>query len=288
MAVSADFRKAMDRNKEAQKRFKESKKARPGDFAAPEIDDGRYIARVSAEAGKTPNQAVPYVRIRWMIVTGEYAKTSWMTDFYLEGKNEEQTQRNWDQLSKAIQVLADISDEQMEEFENWSMADLCDVIDEIDANAPLCKVRLKNWKGEKSSGLNCIFLELVDADDVEIETSEEDEEKALRAAPQTSARAAKNGSPPRGKAPTKTEEATGDDDDASGDDTDGDGGDEPQELAKGDKVLHKPKGKRSKLECEIVSVNKAKEEYTLKEVDNPKNKHTAIAWADCEPVVSED
>jgi hypothetical protein len=258
MAVSKEFAKTMGRNKENLNRFNKSKGARPNDFGPPDIEDGLYIARVTAEAGKTPNKGVPYVRFRWMVLEGEFAKTAYWEDYYLEGADEDRVQKSWDGLSKAIQVLSGLQDEDMDNFEKWTIADLCEVLDEIDSEAPKCKIRVRNWTSDKTgkSGVSCYFVSLVD------------------------------------EQPSDSKKASDDDDGSSEDDSQSDsdddgsdnGDDDPQtddsqdvEIEKDDIVLYKPRGSREEIECKVTSSNKAKQECSLKEVDGTKI-YSNVAW----------
>lgn len=276
MAASKEFRKAMEASKNATKRFKKAKDARPGgDFSAPDIEDGRYEVRVTAEADKSPNKNIPFVRINWMVLNGDYAKTKFNAMYWLEGDDEERVQKDWDNLSKAIQVLLGMDEEDMEGFEQWSMSDLCDVVDEIDEKAPLALIRIKNWKSEKSSGINTYFLELLDEADVTIEVDdeaegepEEEEEEKPAASGRTKTRTRPKKEEVKEEEPEQEEE-------------------EEVVISKDDYVEYKPPRSRKAIECQVVSSNKTKEECTLVAVEDESKKFTAVKWDDVVLLVEE-
>lgn len=316
MAVSAEFRKSLARSKDAKARLTAAKKARPGgDFNAPDLPKGSYIVRVTAEAGQTSKNTL-YARLNWMIMKGEHAKTSFYRDYYLEGDNAELTQKNWDGLSKNVQVLAGIGEEDLENFESWSTDDLCDVLDKIDSEAPIVRATLSPWQsknGNRNMDLWCNALiediaaeELdVDPDDLEEEEEESEEEEAEGEAEEATlealGEAADEGDEDALAKLTELAEAAGIDPDEyeswadlaaalpeeEEEEEEEEEAEEEVVISKDDKVFFKPKGKRTAVECKVLSANKAKEEATLCEVADAKKKYSNVPWADCDLVEEE-
>lgn len=317
MAVSTEFRKGLARSKDAKARLTEAKKARPGgDFNAPDLPKGTYILRVTAEAGITSKNTL-YARLNWMIMKGEHAKTSFYRDYYLEGDDAALTQKNWDALSKNVQVLAGIGEEDLENFESWSTDDLCDVLDKIDSEAPIVRAVLSPWtskSGNRNMDVWCNSLiedisaeELdVDPDDVEEEEEEADGEEATDEGDdgvidlEALGVAADDGDEDALATLTTMAEAAEIDPDeydtwaelaAALPEEEAEEEDEEEEeevvISKDDFVYYKPKGKRVAVKCKVLSANKAKEECTISEVADPKKKYSAVKWADCELVTEE-
>lgn len=256
MAVSADFRKALTKTKDAavKAKFKEAKKARPSDgFEAPDIPKGNYILRVTAEAGVS-DKGKMFVRLPWMIMKGEHAKTTHAAYYDIGSDNEDVSRIAWEGLSKAVQVLTDMGEEDLENFENWTFDDLCDVLDQIDKEAPIVRGYISPRKDNNDKRrLNTYFNELVDTETEELDVDPDELEEEAE----------------------ETEEEQEEEQEEEAE--------EEITLSKGDEVLYKPKGKRSAVVCEVVSTNKAKETATLKEVDSPSKKYTEVAWSDCTP-----
>lgn len=275
MAASSDFRKAMKKSKTAKKMLTEAKKERPGSYSCPDIEKGNYIVRVRAEAGKTPNQDTPFVRFPWTIVTGEYAGKSWSDTIYLEGDDEDRVQMSWNRLSKTIQVLCGIDEDELEDFESWGIDEICDKLDEIDEAAPYCRAGISPWESNGKSGLNIYFNELVDEADVEDETEGEEEEESEEEESEDE----------------EVEEEEGEEEEEEGDDDSEDEEEEESEeevvVSKGDFATYTPKGKKTAVDCEVLSSNKAKETCTLKEIDG-KGKWTNVAWSEVEVFEYED
>lgn len=317
MAVSAEFRKGLARSKDAKARLTAAKKARPGgDFNAPDLPKGAYILRVTAEANKTSKGNL-YARLNWMIMKGEFAKTSFYKDFFLEGDNDEMVQKNWDALSKAVQVLADIGEEELADFENWSTDDLCDVLDKIDSEAPLVRATLNPWisKSNGNRNLDVWFNSLiedvaseeldVDPDDIEGEEEEADGEEATDEGDdgvidlEALGVAADDGDEDALAKLAELAEAAGIDPDeydtwaelaAALPEEEAEEEEEEVEevvISKDDFVYYKPKGKRTAVKCKVLSSNKAKEEATIAEVADAKKKYSAVPWASCELVEEE-
>ena len=306
MPVSKDFQKKMQASKAAQKRFKAAKKARPTSNAKPDIPNGNYICRIAVEAGNTERDQTPFVSFKWTVIEGEYSKVSWRQTYYLEGEDDERTQREWDNLSRTIQVLGDFDDEAMEEFEDWDMANLIEVLENIDEAQPICKVGVKNWKGEKSEGLNAYFNELLDEADIEETQAVEEEEEPKKPARKAKSAKKKVEEEPeeeeseeeeedeeeevvapkrtRRKTPPKVEEEEEEDEEPEDEEEE----EEEVEIKKGDYVYYKAPKKKMAVECKVTSCNKTKRICNLVEEDNPANKYTAVDWSAVELVEYED
>lgn len=147
-------------------------------------------------------------------------------------------------------------------------------VDEIDEKAPLALIRIKNWKGEKSSGINTYFLELLDEADVTIEVDdeaegepEEKEEEKPAASGRTKTRTRPKATEPEPE-PEQEEE-------------------EEVVISKDDYVEYKPPRSRKAIECQVVSSNKTKEECTLVAVEDESKKFTAVKWDDVVLLVEE-
>lgn len=326
MAVSKDFAKRLAASKVAQKRLKKAAKARPSEYSIPEIENGTYICRIGVSTRIFEKTNCPIISIHWAVVEeGEYKGVHHQMDFWLEGDDEDKVQKTWDNLSRAIQVLANLDEEDMESFAEWSMSDLIGVLDEIDKAAPLCKVRIKNWKGEKSSGLNAYFNELVDS--VDAEDAEEDEEEE-----QEEKKPAKKSSKPAKKSSKKAEQEEDEDDSDDEDEEDSDDEEEEEEekpakksskkpakkakqeeeddedtedesededseddaekedefsVEKGDIVSYKPPRKKTAVDCKVLSVNVKKETVSLVQEDDKTKKYTDVSWNDIEVYAEE-
>jgi hypothetical protein len=296
MPVSAEFRKGLSKNTAAKKRFTKAKEARPGSgFDAPDVPKGQYICQVTAEAYKNGRGNLE-VALKYKIMKGEFANTQWKRRYELEGDEEraEFIDKDWEALSKSIQVLADIGEEELEDFQNWSTDDLCDILDKIEEEAPIVKAGISPWESKSGTRnlnffINSIVEDVeaeeldVDPDDVgEEEEAEEEAEEEEEKKP--TARSSRNGKKSTAK-PTATrstrkkqeeEEAEEEEEEEEAEQEEGE--EEAPEILKGNFVFYKPKGSRKTVECEVVSSNRAKEECTLKSVDDPTKKYTAVAW----------
>lgn len=158
--ASTAFEKALAKRKQTRSLMKKAREAERPDFSMPKIEDGSYIARVKGKTGVTPNKGVPFVELRWVIAEGEYKGKGWRMTYFLEGRDLEQEERTWASLGSALKTLSTRDD-----VESWEIEDLDPIIKEITEDAPLCRISLKNWKGEKSEGINCYFNEYIDETD---------------------------------------------------------------------------------------------------------------------------
>lgn len=200
-AVSAEFEKALGASKTAVKRFKEAKKAEPSSGSYyPDIPSGTTVyGRVTASADKTKD-GTPRVRFRVTVVTGEFKGKSWNRDYYLDNEN----QRGWDDLSKDMQVIAEVTQDEMEDWGDDWLGQMCGVLEEINQKAPCVRIGIKrNIAPEKTVNgkklpakefFNTYFNELMNEDDLDLD----DDAKAPVAA--------NNGSRTRGKAAAPAEE----------------------------------------------------------------------------------
>lgn len=289
MPISSDFAKRLTRNKSAKTRFKKAKEARPGEFTAPEIPNGNYVARCSVSAGNTKKDGTPFVSIKWVIVEGEHAKKSWSQDFYLEGDDEDRVQKTWDALSKAIQVLAGIDDEVMEEFESWEMEDLIEVLEEIDKEAPYCRIGIRNWKGEKSSGITAYFNALVDPDEIGKEDEDEDEEEPVVQKGRKGKSAPKQEAvDDEGDEEDDEEEVAEEPEAEEEEDEEEEEAEELVEIKKGMVVYYKPPKSKSAVECEVKRVSKVKKTCLLARTDDEDETFKDIPWDSIEVVEDEE
>lgn len=166
--ASAAFTKALLRKDNAKDLAKQVREAKAGGFTLPHIDNGKYIARVKASCGISPNKNIPFVEFKWNVVANEDGTDTPFKDkgsnssFYLEDEDQEREANNWKYLGKALKVLSSRPD-----IDNFDMQDLETIIDEINAEAPFVRVQLTKWQmknGETvtKEGYRCYFNEKVD------------------------------------------------------------------------------------------------------------------------------
>lgn len=175
MPVSKDFLKGLESTRSSVKRFNEAKKAKPSDGGGPpDIENGQYFARINIDCSKD-TKGVPVVTIRQKIVSGDYNGLSWGSKFWLAGDDDKQVQMNWDKLSRAIQVLADVDEE---DFNSWKLPQLVAVLAQIDEEPPYCSIGVKNTESNGKEYVNVYYNKLVDADDIpDMEDSDEGEDQ---------------------------------------------------------------------------------------------------------------
>lgn len=155
--ATSQFERALAKKKDAAKRLDEAKKAKPsgGNFQPPTIEDGSYIAEIGASTGVSPNANIPFIRFDWKVLEGDYEGTAFNETIFLQADDEEREQKSWDKLSRSLQVLTG------EDADSWDIGHLGDIIEDIDSAKPKCRIGLRNWKGQKSSGISVFFNELL-------------------------------------------------------------------------------------------------------------------------------
>jgi len=205
-AISAEFEKALGASKAAVKRFNESKKAQPSTgFQYPDIPSGASVyCRITASADKTKD-GTPRVRFRNTVVTGEFKGKSWYKDYYLDNDD----QQAWDRLSADMQMIAEITQDEMDDWGDDWLGQMCGVLEEINKNAPCVRVGVTRKMAAAKKGkdgkempakefFNTYYNELMNEDDLDLDDDAKD------SAPKTAAGG--NGSRTRGKAAAPAEE----------------------------------------------------------------------------------
>jgi len=171
--VSKAFAAAL---KKKAKQFKKSRKAKPGQFSIPTIDDGSYVARITMQMKMVGSDKKLQAVFKWVIARGAFKNVSYNKTIWLEDDDEERDQGNWDELSRCLQVLG-------YEMDEINVSDLLRIADEVTKEKPLIKIGLKNNESKDGSKkyLNCFFNEELDdeeeEEDEEIEDEEEEEEE---------------------------------------------------------------------------------------------------------------
>ena len=167
MPASPDFLKSLEGSKTAAARWKKAKTERPSEGGGkPDLPSGQYYVRIAIICDKTkgtkdsPSQ--PRVRIRQTIVAGEYVGNGWYNDFYLgKGKKAEDEERNWNGLSRAVQILAEVDET---EFNKWDLKRLAKELIKIDEAAPFCRIGVVNAPDKQDDQkfyLNVYYNELI-------------------------------------------------------------------------------------------------------------------------------
>lgn len=299
MPVSAEFRKGLKNNKSAKKRFDKAKEARPGSgFDAPDIPKGNYILKIIGVDAVKNGRGNLEAAIAYKIMKGEHAGTCWKQRYELEGTEEqaEFVDKAWEGLSKSIQVLLDMGEEELEGFQNWDTDDLCDILDEVHNNGSIIKAYLSPWESKSGQRNLSMYPSSIipddEIEDAELDIDPDDEEAGEEEEEQEEAKPArgKSGKKPAPKTSTRSsrkkqeeeeeEEEEEQEEEAEEEEEESEDEDAP-EILKGNFVYYKPKGSRKEVECEVMSSNRAKEECTLKNVDDPKKKYSAVPWDAC-------
>ena len=169
MAASKQFLAALAKKK---KQFTKARKAKPSAFGIPEIDNGTYVARLSASIATRGDENTIVVTFPWTVDRGAKKGTSHRVDVWLSGRTDEEEQASFDDLSRRLQVLG----YDMDEIE--LSKDLPGILEEIAKDKPLVRIGLKN--GESKTGtkyLGCYFNELLDDEDAELDEEEEEDEE---------------------------------------------------------------------------------------------------------------
>lgn len=237
--ASAAFSKALDKKKNAAKLLDKASKAEMGgDFSTPDIPADEYLARVKATAGVTPKKGVPFIEFKWTIAEGEYKGKGYRETFYLEDDNADREEKTWNRLGKTLKVLSTRDTVTFEDFD-----ELAEVVNEIDEDTPLCKIKTTRWQNKKDketeaetgiyveSGLGCFFNKRVEVvpQDEGITSAEVGEEQMAEIG-----------------------------------------------FKKDDAVIYDGE------EYVVVTSSARHETCTIKSVDDPNNRHKDISWADLE------
>lgn len=298
-AVSAEFEKALGASKTAVKRFKESKKAQPSSGPRyPDIPSGSSVyCRITASADKTKD-GTPRVRFRNTVVTGEFKGKSWYKDYYLDNENQDP----WDRLSADMQVIAEVSQDEMDEWGDDWLGQMCAVLEEINEKAPCVRVGIVRKTAPAKKGkdgkemparefFNTYYNELMDEDDLDLDddaadSAEDDgDEDDGKAAPRRRRGKAEEEKPVAAsngrRRKAKEEEAEVEEEEEEVEEDDSDDEEEVAVIEKGMYVWYKPPRKRSDIECKVVTSNKAKQTCSLAEVDGD-GKWDAVPWDECE------
>ncbi len=153
--------------KKKTKPFTKSRKAKAGGFSKPDIDDGPYVVRIGAKARVINGK--PVVDFPWTVARGTSKGVRFTHSIWLDNDDAEREQRNFDDLSTRLQVLG-------YDMDSMEVADIPDILEEIDSDKPLVRCNIKNWASDSgNSGINCYFNELLEADDDEEDEGEEEE-----------------------------------------------------------------------------------------------------------------
>jgi hypothetical protein len=157
MASSA-FVKALDKKRNGENLLKKARDAEQQDFSPPEIPDDNYVARIRAKVGVTPNKNVPYAEFRWTISddSGFYGK-GYRQTFYLEDEDAEREEKNFEFLGKTLKVLTGNNELELESFDQIE-----ELVKDIDAANPYCKITVKSGMGKKNKWMSAYFNERVE------------------------------------------------------------------------------------------------------------------------------
>lgn len=160
MASSA-FAKAMEKKKNGAKLLQKAREAENNSFELPEIPDDKYIVRVKATVGVTPNKNVPFVEFKWTIVDGDFYGKGYRETFYLENEDLERLEKTFDRLGRTLKVLLGDEDLAFEDF-----AQLEELVKQVDKTTPHARIQVKNWTGKNNNkGITAYFNDLVEVVD---------------------------------------------------------------------------------------------------------------------------
>lgn len=139
--ASKEFAKALAKRKDIQSLMKQANDAKAGEFTVPDIEPGKYLVRVKLEGKVNPKTGVPMLEIRWTIVDDSPYNGKGSNDTYwLENDDAEREANTWKYLGRAIKVLTDDPDRQIEE-----VGDLVEIIEEVNAADPIVEITLKKY-----------------------------------------------------------------------------------------------------------------------------------------------
>jgi len=241
--VSKAFAAAL---KKKAKQFKKSRKAVPGQFSIPKIDDGSYVARITMQMKMVGPDKKLQARFDWTIARGAFKGVTYNKTVWLDDEDSDRDQENWDNLSRCLQVLG-------YDMDDIDVSDLIAIADEVTKEKPLIKIGVKNNTDPKDSDkkyLNSYFNLALDDEDDELEDEEEEEEDEDEEAEAEE---------------EEEEEAT---DEEEEEDEEGEEEEEEEEeyeaVEKDMEVTHKRK------KCTVISSNQRKETCSLKQKKSGK------------------
>ena len=156
--VSKAFAAAL---KKKQKQFKKSRKAKPGQFSIPAIDNGTYVALISMQMKMVGSDKKLQAYFKWTVARGAFKGVSYNKTVWLDDEDKERDQGNWDELSKCLQVLG-------YEMDDIDVSDLLVIADEVTKEKPLIKIGGRTMLGRvvealRDTGIDEIFIAVTDA-----------------------------------------------------------------------------------------------------------------------------
>lgn len=148
-----------DKFKKNAKAFKQAREAKPSEFSLPDIEDGSYVGRVSAEAGVYKNGA-PHVTFKVVVSKGDYEGTQLRKSNYLDG---ESLLKNLEYVVKDLKTL--LPDKE-EDIASADAEDLDTFVDDVAKRNPLVRFTVKNGTSATSGKpwQSVYFNEVIDDD----------------------------------------------------------------------------------------------------------------------------
>lgn len=157
--MATDWQKAIKKSKDKWSKAKEKVDENRGKGGFGEYDDGKYLARMVKAAGDV-NDKGPFIRFDFQFADGEYEGGTKPMFQNLE------TEENLYYLGRLIETFGyEMPDD---------LADLQGVLDALNKEKPLCKIRLKT----KGDWQNVYVDKVIEADDEDEELEESDEEES--------------------------------------------------------------------------------------------------------------
>lgn len=160
--ASSQFAKSLAKRKTTAKLLQKAKEAEVNSgFEIPEIEDGKYVARIKAESGQTPKKDVPFVSFQWTIVDDSpFHGKGYNQTFFLENEDYEKLEKTYERMGKSFKAILGTSEIDLETPE-----DIEDRIADINEQKPLVRITIKNTEWQDKRYMNTFFNERVYEDD---------------------------------------------------------------------------------------------------------------------------
>ena len=153
------------------KLVKEAANAKDSRFENDDIPDGVYVAKVSFEVGVTKD-GTPWYAYNVTIARDEQKNKRcrmWnsLTDQfkYQDGKRTDEIRRS--EQEQWEQFFRDLRHAGIEDVENLDPEQIEEVCLDTREEPLVCQVKISNWEGERSSGMNCYINRPIGEDENE-------------------------------------------------------------------------------------------------------------------------
>ena len=133
------------------------------------IDDGSYVANLTTARSGVDKNGNAYAAFDFEVSRGEFEGVSLSKFHSISATDWRTVEQSLESLFVDLQRLSGEGD-----FSELEPTDIGELVAELDKEKPSMGVGVKNWKSEKSEGINVYINKRVDADDIAGADSEED------------------------------------------------------------------------------------------------------------------